>query len=43
MFLLWLLWSKGYVVQSVRQTSTDDDGEPVRTIPEQETAPPRPA
>jgi PAT family beta-lactamase induction signal transducer AmpG len=46
MLLLWLLWSKGYVVQSVRQPSTEDDGDPNRTIPEQETAgpaPPRPA
>ena len=46
MLLLWLLWAKGYVVQSVRQPSTEDDGEPVRTIPEQETAgpvPPKPA
>jgi MFS transporter, PAT family, beta-lactamase induction signal transducer AmpG len=26
MLLLWLLWRKGYVVQSVRQPSTEDDG-----------------
>ena len=26
--LLWLLWRKGYVVQSVRQPSTEDDGQP---------------
>jgi MFS transporter, PAT family, beta-lactamase induction signal transducer AmpG len=26
MILLWLLWRKGYVVQSVRQPSTEDDG-----------------
>lgn len=43
MLLLWLLWSKGYVVQSVRQPSTEDDGEPLRTIPEQEAPPPKPA
>ncbi len=29
MILLWLLWRKGYVVQSVRQPSTEDDAEPV--------------
>lgn len=46
MLLLWLLWTKGYVVQSVRQPSTEDDGDPLRSIPEQETPgapPPRPA
>lgn len=26
MLLLWVLWRKGYVVQSVRQPSTEDDG-----------------
>lgn len=26
MVLLWLLWNKGYLVQSVRQPSTEDDG-----------------
>jgi MFS transporter, PAT family, beta-lactamase induction signal transducer AmpG len=26
MLLLWILWRKGYVVQSVRQPSTEDDG-----------------
>jgi MFS transporter, PAT family, beta-lactamase induction signal transducer AmpG len=26
MLLLWVLWKKGYVVQSVRQPSTEDDG-----------------
>ncbi|WP_432770613.1 MAG: AmpG family muropeptide MFS transporter [Sphingopyxis sp.] len=26
MLLLWLLWHKGYVVQSVRQPGTEDDG-----------------
>jgi MFS transporter, PAT family, beta-lactamase induction signal transducer AmpG len=26
MILLWVLWRKGYVVQSVRQASTEDDG-----------------
>jgi PAT family beta-lactamase induction signal transducer AmpG len=25
MLLLWLLWNKGYLVQSVRQPSTQDD------------------
>ena len=27
MLLLWTLWRKGYVVQSVRQPSTTDDGQ----------------
>ena len=26
MLLLWLLWNKGYLVQSIRQPSTEDDG-----------------
>ncbi len=26
MLLLWLLWHKGYLVQSIRQPSTEDDG-----------------
>ncbi len=29
MVLLWLLWRRGYVVQSVRQPSTEDDGHAV--------------
>ncbi|HEX4847040.1 MAG TPA: MFS transporter, partial [Novosphingobium sp.] len=34
MLLLWLLWNKGYLVQSIRQPSTEDDGHaptPVKT------------
>jgi MFS transporter, PAT family, beta-lactamase induction signal transducer AmpG len=30
MLLLWTLWRKGYVVQSVRQPSTEDDGHVVK-------------
>jgi MFS transporter, PAT family, beta-lactamase induction signal transducer AmpG len=30
MLLLWTLWKKGYVVQSVRQPSTEDDGHEVK-------------
>lgn len=41
MLLLWVLWRKGYVVQSVRQTRSEDD--PVMTLPEQEAPPPKPA
>ena len=26
MLLLWLLWNKGYLVQTIRQPSTEDDG-----------------
>jgi PAT family beta-lactamase induction signal transducer AmpG len=26
MLLLWLMWRKGYLVQSIRQPSTEDDG-----------------
>lgn len=33
MILLWILWSKGYVVQSVRQPSTVDDGHEVKIQP----------
>ena len=29
MLLLWMLWRKGFVVQSVRQPSTEDDGHEV--------------
>ncbi|MBS3927579.1 MAG: MFS transporter [Sphingomonadales bacterium] len=29
MLLLWLLWNKGYLVQSIRQPSTEDDGHEV--------------
>jgi MFS transporter, PAT family, beta-lactamase induction signal transducer AmpG len=29
MLILWLLWRRGYVVQSVRQPSTEDDGHEV--------------
>ncbi len=33
MLLLWILWRKGYVVQSVRQASTEDDGHLAKTTP----------
>ena len=33
MLLLWVLWRKGYVVQSVRQASTEDDGHLSKTTP----------
>jgi MFS transporter, PAT family, beta-lactamase induction signal transducer AmpG len=33
MLLLWVLWRKGYVVQSVRQASTEDDGHLAKTTP----------
>lgn len=33
MILLWILWSKGYVVQSVRQPSTEGDGHEVQVRP----------
>ncbi len=33
MLLLWILWRKGYVVQSVRQASVDDDGQGVKATP----------
>jgi PAT family beta-lactamase induction signal transducer AmpG len=29
MLLLWLLWNKGYLAQSIRQPSTEDDGHAV--------------
>lgn len=31
MLLLWLMWNKGYLVQSIRQPSTEDDGHPMPT------------
>ena len=40
MILLWVLWSKGYVVQSVRQTRNDED--PLDTLPDQSAPSPRP-
>ena len=33
MLLLWILWRRGYVVQSVRQPSTEDDGHLVKAAP----------
>jgi PAT family beta-lactamase induction signal transducer AmpG len=42
MLLLWVLWRKGYVVQSVRQPSTEDDGH-LATHPEQDGPTPQPA
>ena len=33
MLLLWILWRKGYVVQSVRQPSTEDDGNLAKATP----------
>lgn len=33
MLLLWILWRKGYVVQSVRQASTKDDGHLAKAVP----------
>ncbi|MBB5686939.1 AmpG family muropeptide MFS transporter [Sphingobium boeckii] len=33
MLLLWLLWSRGYVVSSVRQPGTEDDGIELESIP----------
>ena len=32
MLLLWILWRKGYVVQSVRQPSTEDDGHLAKSL-----------
>ena len=34
MILLWLLWKRGFVVQTVRQPSTEDDGHEA-AIPEE--------
>ena len=36
MLLLWMLWRKGFVVQSVRQPSTEDDG---HEVPDSKPAP----
>jgi len=40
MLLLWLLWSRGFVVQTVRQPSTEDDG---HEIPDSDEVRPIPA
>ena len=41
MLLLWMLWRKGFVVQTVRQPSTEDDGHELAHPEEDRPAPVR--
>ncbi len=41
MLLLWMLWRKGFVVQTVRQPSTEDDGHELAHRDEDRPAPAR--